>query len=112
MLAGVTETTAGNVEATSPRRHGGADENQDQRAQERQPAAIKEPEDKGETAKDFQPWQIKRQPHASEPGQRFIIIDVIGKLNRIERLKQTGVNENPTDDYVQNSPDDFAHLTI
>jgi len=106
MLAGMTETTAGNVESSSLRRHGGADENQDQSAQDQQSAAVKEAEDKGETAKDFQPGQIKRQPYANEPGQGFVIIDVNRKLSRIDCLKHAGVNENPTADYGQNSPDD------
>src|ERR1700730_93400 len=104
MLTRVTETTAGDIESA---RFGGdcrADENQSQRTYDRQSAAVKEPKDQCEPAQHLEPRQIKRESHADKPRKRFVIIDVVRELDRIECLNRARVNENSADDQVQDSP--------
>ncbi len=108
-LARVTETPAADIESTKFRGNRRADENQDQRSQDRQSAAIKKTEDERDAAKNLQPRQIKRESHADEPRQRLVIVDVVRELDRIENFHHAGVNKNSTDDHVQNSPNNL-HL--
>src|SRR6266478_7554771 len=107
VFARVPETTAGDIEAAHFRGDCRADKNQNQRGQDQQSPAIKKSEDDSETAKDFQPRQIKCQTDADEPRQRLVIVDVVGELNRVEDLNYAGVNKNTTDDEVDNTPEEF-----
>ena len=66
--------------------------------------AVEKTEDNGETAEDFQPRQVKRESHTDKPGQRFVIIDVVGELDGIERLDCAGVNENSAEDKIDDAP--------
>jgi|SRR5262249_13088632 len=111
ILAGVPETTAGDIEAAHFRGDCRADKNQNQRGQDQQTTAVKKSEDEREAAKDFQPRQINCEPHTNEPRQGFVILDVIRELNRVEDLNYAGVNKNATDDEVDNTPEEF-HTTL
>ena len=83
MLTRVTETAAGDIEPAHSRGHRRRNENQDERSQDRQPTTIKKPKDQGDTAKKFQPWQIKREWNVHEPWKGFVIVDVVRELDRI-----------------------------
>jgi hypothetical protein len=56
--------------------------------------------DDSEAAENFEPRQIEREPNSDEPGQRFVIIDVVRELDRIKHLEHAGVNEDPSNDQV------------
>ena len=104
VFARVTETTAGDVETAHFRGDGRADEDRNQRGKDRQSTAVKETEDESETAKDFEPRQIKCESHTDKPRQRFVIVDVVRELDGVERFDYAGVNENATDDKIDNAP--------
>ena len=113
VLAGVTETAAGDIEAASFCSNRGNEEDHNERSQNRQCAAIKEAKNQGEAAKNFQPGQIKCQPHSDGPRYNFVMINVVGELDRIDCFKHAGVNENCANDKIENAPDErFNHLTI
>jgi len=105
----MTETAARDVQASRFGRDCRANENQSQRTQDRQSAAITNVKDHSETAQDFQPRKIKRESHTDEPWQRFVIVDVQPELDRVENLERAGVNENSAHDNVDDSPNEF-HL--
>src|SRR5205823_4127951 len=107
VLAGMTETPAGDIETADFCRNCGDEEDQDKRRQERQSPDVKTARDERYSAEDFQPGQIKSQSHAHRPRQNFVVVDVAAEPNRLERFDHTGVNENPADDQVHNSPDKF-----
>jgi len=109
VFARVTETTAGDIEFAQPRCGRRADENRDQRGQNRQSAAVQKSKDERETAEDFQPWQIKCESRADKPRQRFVIVDVQPETNGIKRLNYTGVNENPANDQIDGPPNESWH---
>src|SRR5437660_12038411 len=108
MLTGVTETAASDIETAQFRSDGCADEDHDQRGQDRQPAAIEKSKDYREAAKNLEPRQVKCESYANKPWQRFIIVDVIRELDRIENFEDAGVNKNSADDKVDNAPDNIA----
>ena len=62
--------------------------------------------DERDSAENFQPGQIKREPDADCPRKNFVIIDVVGKTDRIERFDCAGVNENAADDKIDSAPCD------
>src|SRR5436190_12168779 len=114
VLAGVAETPAGDVETADFCRNCGDEEDQDKRRQERQSPDVKTARDERYTAENFQPGQIKSQSHAHRPWQNFVVVDVAGEANWIERFDHAGVNENPANNQVYNSPGklhfrDFSH---
>lgn len=109
MLARVPEATARDIEAAHLRSNRCADENHSQRGQDRQSAAINKTEDEREPAKNFQPRQIKREADADKPRKRFVIIDVESELDRIEHFYHAGVNKNPSDDQIEDSPNPNLH---
>src|SRR4030095_8285698 len=65
------------------------------------------PPHRAQPAEDFQPRQIKCQADGDRPGKDFVIIDVMGELNRIESFNRAGVNENAAHDKIDNSPKKF-----
>src|SRR5437667_7252566 len=109
VFARVTETTTGDIEAAHFRGDGCTDENQNQQAQNRQSPAVKKTEDDSETAKDFQPRQIKCESDADKPRQRFIIVDVVRERDWVERFDYPGINKNAANDQIDNAPENF-HL--
>src|SRR5438128_121135 len=109
VFARVPETAAGDIQAPSFRGDRRADKNQNQRGQDQQSPAIKKSEDEREAAKDFEPGQINCKAHTNEPRQGFVIVDVVRKLDRIERFDRAGVNENSADNKIDNTPRVF-HL--
>src|SRR5260370_32695452 len=106
VFAGVTETAARDVEAADFGRDGGDDENGGKRGQDRQSSEIKTARDQRESAKNFQPGQIKCESHANRPWQDLVIIDVAGESDWIERFDHAGVNENAANDKFRDSPDE------
>src|SRR6266571_3072482 len=98
VFAGVTETAARDVKAANFGGDRGNDEDRGKRGQDRQSTEIKTVRDQRESAKDFQPWQIKCESHANRPWQDFVIIDVAGESDWIERFNHTGINENAAND--------------
>ena len=106
VFAGVTETAARDVEAANFGRDGGDDENGGKSGQDRQSTEIKTARDQRESAKDFQPWQIKCESDANRPWQDFVIIDVAGESDWIERFNHAGVNENAANDKFCDPPDE------
>ena len=105
VFAGVAEAAAGDIEASSFRRDGGDDENGGKRGQDRQSSEIKTAGDERESAQDFQPGQIKCESHANRPWQDFVIIDVAGESDWIERFDHAGINENAANDKFRDPPD-------
>src|SRR5690349_9616597 len=83
VLAGVTETAAGDIDTARFRGNGRADKGQYEQSEYRQSSAIKNPEYNRESAQNFQPRQIKRDADTREPRQHFVIVDVQTELNRI-----------------------------
>ena len=63
---------------------------------------------KSESGKNFQPGQIEREPDADRPGQNFVVVDVVGEANWIERFDHAGVNEKAADDKIDNAPNNIA----
>jgi len=106
VFAGVTEAAAGDIEAANFGHHGGDDENEGKQGQDRQSSEIKTTRDQRESAKDFQPGQIKCELHANRPWQDFVIIDVAGESDWIERFYHAGVNENAANDKFRDPPDE------
>ena len=106
VLAGVTEAAAGDIEAANFGRDGGDDENGGKRGQDRQSSEIKTARDQRESAKDFQPGQIKCESHANRPWQDFVIIDVASESDWIERFYHAGVNENAANNNFPDPPDE------
>src|SRR6516225_7553075 len=104
VLAGVTKTATGNIQPAGPGRDGRANENHDERGKDRQSAPIEKMKNQCESAQHFQPREKKCQSHAEEPGQYFIVVDIQSELNRIKDFEHTGVNEDPSNNYVHNSP--------
>jgi hypothetical protein len=111
VLARVTKAPAGDIKAANFRGNRGDEEDRNERSQDRQCAAIEETENQAETAEDFQPWQIKREPDSDRPGQNFVIVDVVGELDWIERLNPAGINENGGNDKIDNAPEKFHRLS-
>src|SRR5882724_292730 len=58
-------------------------------------------------AKYLQPRQIKGEPNADKPRKDFVIVDVGGEPNRIERFDRSCVNEHSANNHVRNSPNKF-----
>ena|SRR5437870_3869631 len=108
VLAGVTKAAAGDVEATDFCGDCGDDEDGDERGQDRQSPQIKTARDEREPAKNFQPRQIKREADANCPWQNFVIVDVIGETDRIERFEPASVNENGAGDKIDNAREELA----
>jgi len=106
VFAGVTEAAAGDIEAANFGRDGGDDENGGKRGQDRQSSEIKTARDQRESAKDFQPGQIKCESHANRPWQDFVIIDVASESDWIERFYHAGVNENAANNNFPDPPDE------
>src|SRR5438552_17328954 len=104
VLGGVAKAAAGDVEAANFVGNGGDDEDGDERGQDRQSPKKKTVGDEREPAKNFQPRQIKCEADANCPWQNFVIVDVIGETDRIERFNRTGVNENAADDKFRDPP--------
>ena len=105
VLAGVAETTAGDVESANVSGNGGEREYNNRRTQNRQRATIQKPKHKPQRTENFQPWKIKRQPNTDRPRQNFVIIDVAGELNWIKRFEDSGVNEDAGENKIENSPE-------
>ena len=106
VFAGVAETATRDVEAADFGRDRGDDENGGKRGQDRQSSEIKTARDERESAQNFQPGKIKCEPHANRPRQDFVIIDVAGKADWIERFNCAGVNENAPNDKFRDPPDE------
>jgi hypothetical protein len=113
VLARVTEAPAGDIKAANFRGNRGDEEDRNERSQDRQCAAIEETENQGKAAEDFQPWEIEREPDSDCPWQNFVIVNVVGELDRIERFNRTSINEDGGNDKIDNAPEKrFNHLTI
>ena len=106
VFAGVTEAAAGDIEAANFGRDRGDDENGGKHGQDRQSSEIKTARDQRESAKDFQPGQIKCESHANRPWQDFVIIDVASESDWIKRFYHAGVNENAANDKFRDPPDE------
>src|SRR5260370_1536838 len=106
VFAGVTETAARDVEAANLRGDRGDDEDRDDHGQDRQSTEIKTTRDERQSAKQFQPGQIKCESHANRPWQDFVIIDVARESDWIERFDHARVNENAANDKFRNPPDE------
>src|SRR5688572_24172394 len=104
VLAGVTETSATDIEASRLRDDSSGNENGHQHGENQNAAAIQHAGDQGEPAKDFQPGQIKRQPDADRPGQCFVVINISREPNRVQDLDYARVNEQPADDERHHPP--------
>src|SRR5438477_12289949 len=106
VLAGVTETAAGDIESANFCHNRGKREDNDRHTQNRQRTTIQKPKHKSERAQNFQPRKIKRERDTDGPRQNFVIVDVAGELNRIKCLERSGVDENAGDCKIDNSPKD------
>ena len=104
----MTETAASDIESASFRSNRGDEEYHHEHSQNRQCATIEKAKNQGEAAKNFQPWQIERERNSDGPRQNFVMIDVVSKLDRVERFKHAGVNENCGNDKIDNSPEQIA----
>jgi len=113
ILARVTETAASDVKTANFCCNRSDEKYHNEHSQNRQRATIEQAKNQSEAAKNFQPRQIKREPDSDGPRQNFVMIDVVSELDRIERFKHAGINENGGKDEIDNPPDErFNHLTI
>ena len=112
VLAGVTKTAAGDVQAADFCGNCGDEEDRDEPSQDRQSTEIKTPGDQGKTAEHFQPGQIKRDADTDCPRQNFVIVDVVREMDGIENFDCSRVNENAGNDKIHAAPEELAHLTI
>ena len=76
-----------------------------ERSQNRQRATIKKAKHKPERTENFQPRKIKRERDTDRPRQNFVIIDIVGELNRINCFERSGVDENAGENKIENSPE-------
>src|SRR5260370_30925038 len=106
VFAGVAETATRDVEAADFGRDRSDDENGGKRGQDRQSSEIKTARDQRESAKDFQPGQIKCESHANRPCQDLGIIDVAGESDWIEGFDHAGVNKNAANDKFRDPLDE------
>src|SRR5919109_2277792 len=97
VLAGMTETATGDVESANLSGDDGNREDHDERGENRQRSAIEKPKHKPERTENFQPWKVKRERDTDSPRQNFIIINVAGELNWIERFERSRVNEDASE---------------
>src|SRR6478672_6353598 len=102
-LADVTETTAGNIEAARLGHDGNGDEDRHQTGDDGQAAEIKPAGDQGESAEDLQPGKKEGETHTDGPGNGFVVIDVVGKTDRVENLGDAGVDEQAADREIENA---------
>lgn len=109
VFARMTKAAASDVEPADLSRDRRTDENADEPSQDRQSSSIKDPENKGDSTKNFQPGQIKCEPDANRPRENFVVIDVVGKTNRIQHFENSSINENSADNEVCNAPDGLWH---
>ena len=103
VLAGVTETAAGDIESADFGGNSGKREDHDRGSQNRQRTTIQKPKHEPNRTENFQPRKIKRERNTDRPRQNFVIIDVAGELNRIKCLERTGVNEDSGENEIENS---------
>src|SRR5205814_9989216 len=103
VLAGVTETAAGDIESANFCRNRGKREDNDRHTQSRQRATIQKTKHESKCAENFQPREIKRECDTNRPRQNFVIIDVGGELNRIKCLERSSVNEDAGEKKIENS---------
>ncbi len=103
VLAGVTETAAGDIESADFGGNSGKREDHN-RAQSKSTAHHDtkiETQDRG--TENFQPRKIKRERNTDRPRQNFVIIDVAGELNWIKCFERTGVNKDSGENEIENS---------
>ena len=81
VLAGVTETAAGDVESADLCGDRREREDHDRRTQNRQRATIQKPKHQCERTENFQPGQIKRERDTDGPRQNLEIIDAAGEFS-------------------------------
>jgi len=110
VLADVTETAEGNVQATDFCGNCGDEEDPDERRKDGQSTEIKTAQDQGKSAEYFQPGQIKRKPDADRPRQNFVIVDVVSELDGVENFDRAGINENSADDKIDDAPDELWNV--
>ena len=106
VLTGVTETATGDIESAGFCRDRRQREDNDQRSQDRQCPAIPHANNEREAAENLQQWQIERQSDTNWPRKNFVIIDVAGELNRIERFDRSCIKKNASNDEADNAPND------
>src|SRR3954462_7373433 len=105
VLASMTKTAARDVESANFCRNGCEREDHDRRSQNRQRTTIQKAKHKPERAENFEPWKIKCDCDTHRPRQEFVIIDVAGELNRINRFECSGIDEDTGEGKVENSPE-------
>ena len=110
IFADVTEAAAADVESADFCGNRCGHEDEDKQGQDRQSPEIKAARDQSDSAQNFEPGQIKREPNTDCPRQNFVIIDVVGEMNRIECFNRTGINENSADDNVHQSPNELRNV--
>jgi len=93
VLAGVTETAAGNVQSASFCRNDTEGEDHDGRTQNQKSAAIPKAKHKSERAENFQPRKIKRERNTHGPRQKFEIVDTAGEFTGICERKVAKIGE-------------------
>jgi len=93
VLAGVTETAAGDVESANFCRNSCEGEHDNRRNQNRQRTTIQKAKHKPDRTENFEPRKIKCDRDTEGPRQKFVIIDVAGELNRINRFERSGIDE-------------------
>ena len=106
VLAGVTETTAGDIESAYFCRGGREGEDHDQRGQDAQRATIEKPDHERNAAENFKPGQIERESDTNGPRQDLEIFDIVSELNRVEHFERAGINKNAGHTEIDNPPKD------
>src|SRR5436190_23527627 len=113
VFAGVTEAAARDVEAADFCNNACRDEDEDECGQNQQSSAMEEAQNESKATEYFQPRQIEGKTDRERPGQNLVIINVVGKANRIHGFDDAGINENAAYDKSDDSPRErFNHLTI
>lgn len=107
-FARVTETTAVDIEAARFSHDRRYDEDRHEHRQDEHPAAIQNARNQSQSAENLKPGQIERQPHPDRPGQRFVILDISRKPDRIQNLDHPRIDEQPSDDNRDKAPGDLG----
>ena len=101
VVAGRTKTSAADIDAAQFCRKSGADEKKIECDKNCHRSGVKPAGNERETAKDFQPGQVKRQSHTERPRNNVIILDVTRETDRLDRLQDAGVDENSSNDKIE-----------
>ena len=108
IAARVSETAAGNIDPAGLRGDGHRDEHDEERDRDEERTVVEPAENERQPANNFQPGQIKREPHANRPGDDLVVANVDRELRRVVNLHDPGVNKNRAGQKTERAPNERA----